>query len=76
MVKKKGILAPTHWAIMENVTFFDSFEIVTCDIFSNIAALFLAGSFLLQGTLEMEERDGDHRGAARKEHWSFLSAVF
>lgn len=57
MVKKRGILALTHWAIMENVTFFNFFEIVTCGMFSDIAALFLAGSLLLPGTLG-EEKDG------------------
>lgn len=57
MVKKRGILVPTHWAIMENVTFFNFFEIVTCGMFSDIAALFLAGSLLPLGTLG-EEREG------------------
>lgn len=56
MVQKRGILAPAHWAVMENVTFFNSFEIVTCDIFSDVAALFLARSFLLSG-ISGEERD-------------------
>lgn len=59
MVKERGILAPTHWVLMENVTFFNSFEIVIYDIFSNIAALFLAGSFLFPGTLR-KESDGKY----------------
>lgn len=55
VVKERGILAPTHWAIMGNVTFFNSFEIVTCGRFSDIAALFLAGSCPLPGPWEREE---------------------
>lgn len=42
---------------MENVTFLNSFEIVTCGMLSDIVALFFAGSFLLLGTLG-EERGG------------------
>jgi hypothetical protein len=48
VVKKKGILALTQWAIMENVNFLSSFEIVTCDVYSDVAALFL-GSGERQG---------------------------
>lgn len=47
----------TYQAIMENVTFLNSFEIVTCGMFSDIAVLFFTGSFLLLGTLG-EERGG------------------
>lgn len=69
MVKKRGIIVPTRWAIMENVTFFNSFEIVTCGMFSDIADLFLAGSVLFLGTLG-EEKDGNNRGETRMEHQS------
>lgn len=47
VVGRRGILVSTHWAIMENVTFFNDFEIVTRGMFSDTAALFLAVSFLL-----------------------------
>lgn len=57
MVRRKGILTLTHWAVMENVTFVNSFEIAACDIFADIAALFLAGPFLFPGTLgDLRER--------------------
>lgn len=43
---------------MENVAFFSSFEILTCDVFSDAVALFLTGSSLLPDT-PGEERDGN-----------------
>lgn len=36
---------------MENVAFPHSFQTLACDVFSEDVALFLAGSFLLPGTL-------------------------
>lgn len=42
---------------MENVTFLNSFEIVTCGMLSNMVALFFTGSFFLLGTLG-EEKGG------------------
>lgn len=41
---------------MENVAFSSSFEILTCDVFSDAVALFLAGLSLLPGTSGRGER--------------------
>lgn len=50
MVKEGNISADTL-PIMENVAFYHSFQTLTCDVFSEVVALFLAGSFIFPGTL-------------------------
>lgn len=65
-VEKSGTLALTHRAIMESVAFLRFLEMVTCGMFSDMAALFLAGSLLPPGTLGEERRN--YRGEDRMEH--------
>lgn len=63
MVKKKGNISADALAIMENVAFSSSFEILTWDVFCDTVALFLAGSSL------------PSRHSGRRERWELARRV-
>lgn len=67
MVKKRGIIVSIRWVIMENVIFFNFFEIVICGMFFDIVDLFLVGLVFFLGILG-EEKDGNNRGEIRMEY--------